>query len=64
MIGVDGCGCASCCSIILMRMAVWELWKTAAISHSAKEVTTCQRVLHSIWIGALCDVVNIGLDLS
>ena len=40
-----------------MWIAVWALCKTAA-----DEVTTRCRVLHSIWLGALCVVGFIGFD--
>ena len=45
-----------------MWIAVWELWNTAAVSHSADEVKTWRRVLHSMWIGILRVVGFVVLD--
>ena len=62
IIGVGCCECPSCCNTYPMSIAVWALWKTAAISHSADAVTTWRRVLHLMCIGAFCVVVFALLD--
>ena len=58
LMGVGGCGCPKAMRVRRRGMAVLTLWKSALISASAAEVTTCLMVLHSTKIcpfGGLAD---------
>ena len=47
LIGVGFYGCPNTSNLVLIGIAIWELWKTLLTSASAADATTCHSVLHS-----------------
>ena len=50
--GIIFCSCPNASNILLIQIAVLQLWKIADTSASAADETTCLSSRHSMWIGA------------